>query len=69
MATENALRELAILRRKEVQALTGLSRSSIYQRLHESTFPRPVNLGRRAVGWRAADIEAWLRDPSSYRSS
>jgi prophage regulatory protein len=34
-----------------VKARTGLSRSSIYLRIAEGTFPKPVRLGRRAVGW------------------
>ena len=49
-----------ILRRKEVQAATGLSRSSIYQMMNEGRFPRPIRLGLAAVGWRLADLEAWL---------
>ncbi|UXC37331.1 helix-turn-helix transcriptional regulator [Cupriavidus gilardii] len=60
--------KLTILRRREVQSLTGLSRSTIYKRIQERTFPQPIKLGGHAVGWRAGDIEAWLQDPSSYRS-
>ena len=51
---------LSILRRKQVEEKTGLSRSTIYQRIQESTFPRPINLGARAVGWLENEIEAWL---------
>ena len=52
---------LTILRRKQVQARTGLSRSTIYVRVAEGTFPRPVSLGARAVGWIESEIEDWLR--------
>ncbi|MBW1899611.1 MAG: AlpA family transcriptional regulator [Deltaproteobacteria bacterium] len=51
---------LAILRRKQVEARTGLSRSTIYLRIQEGKFPKPVNLGPRAVGWLENEIEAWL---------
>ena len=51
---------LSILRRKQVEERTGLSRSTIYLRIQEGTFPRPVNLGARAVGWLENEIEAWL---------
>lgn len=51
---------LAILRRKQVEARTGLSRSTIYLRISEGTFPKPVNLGARAVGWLEAEIDGWL---------
>jgi prophage regulatory protein len=50
----------AFLRLPQVKARTGLSRSSIYQRAAEGTFPRPVHLGARAVGWVEADIEEWI---------
>jgi prophage regulatory protein len=51
---------LTILRRKQVQARTGLSRSTIYQRIAEGSFPKPVSLGPRAVGWLESEIEAGL---------
>jgi prophage regulatory protein len=50
----------AFLRLPQVKARTGLSRSSIYQRAADGSFPRPVNLGARAVGWVEADIEEWI---------
>ncbi|MBU0485088.1 MAG: AlpA family transcriptional regulator [Proteobacteria bacterium] len=57
----NTIQEkLSILRRKQVEKRTGLSRSTIYLRIQEGTFPRPVNLGARAVGWLENEIEAWL---------
>ncbi|PYX69729.1 MAG: AlpA family transcriptional regulator [Acidobacteria bacterium] len=49
-----------ILRLPAVKTRTGLSRSTIYLRVSEGTFPRPVSLGARAVGWLEAEIEAWL---------
>lgn len=50
-----------ILRRKQVEARTGLSRSTIYARMAENSFPRPVNLGGgRAVGWLESEIDYWL---------
>lgn len=49
-----------ILRLPEVKARTGLSRSTVYQRVAERTFPPPVNLGKRAVGWLASEIDGWL---------
>lgn len=59
---------LAILRRKQVEAETGLSKSTIYARTRAKTFPAPIQLGARAVGWRAGDIDAFLADPTGYRA-
>ncbi len=50
----------SILRLPTVQARTGLSRSTIYLRISEGGFPKPVSLGGRAVGWVEAEINAWL---------
>lgn len=60
---------LTILRRKQVEARTGLSRSAIYARLrpnpkrpgdYDPTFPKPVSVGARAVGWIEAEIDKWI---------
>jgi prophage regulatory protein len=51
---------LNILRRKQVQARTGLSRSAIYQRVKAGTFPPQVSLGERTVGWIESEINSWL---------
>ncbi|MGA3134024.1 MAG: AlpA family transcriptional regulator [Terracidiphilus sp.] len=39
---------------------TGPSRSTVYQRVSEGRFPKPVSLGARAVGWVESDIEEWI---------
>lgn len=49
----------ALLRRPEVERETGLSRSTIYERMDAGTFPRPRRIGPRAVAWPANEIEAW----------
>jgi len=49
-----------ILRRREVEARTGLARSTIYKWLARNDFPAPIALGARMVGWRERDVEAWL---------
>ncbi|WP_365816923.1 AlpA family phage regulatory protein [Desulfovibrio sp.] len=43
-----------------MQELTGLCTSAIYTGMKRGTFPRSVQLGPRAVGWRAQDIAAYL---------
>lgn len=58
----------SILRRKQVEQVVGLSRSTIYQRIKDGTFPKAVSLGGRMVGWRASDIELFLVDPAGYRT-
>lgn len=50
----------AILRRKQVEARTGLSRSSIYLAISRGNFPTPVRIGPRAVGWVESEISQWL---------
>ena len=50
-----------ILRLPQVISEVGLSRSAIYQRISEGSFPKSINLGGRAVGWLACDIQAWIK--------
>ena len=49
-----------ILRLPGVRARTGLSRSSIYLRISQGRFPKPVSLGERAVGWVESEVNEWL---------
>lgn len=58
----------SIMRRQDVEREIGLSRTTIYNRMKEGTFPAAVRLGARSVGWRVADIEAFLANPSAYRA-
>ena len=53
---------LTILRRKQVEARTGLSRSALYRRIADQTFPAPIPLGEdgRAVGWIEREVTQWL---------
>lgn len=48
-----------IYRLPEVMNMTGLSRSSIYLRISTNEFPKPVKIGRRAIGWPEDSIIAW----------
>jgi prophage regulatory protein len=43
-----------------VKDRTGLSRSTIYLRIAEGTFPKQISLGSRAVGWIESEIDEWL---------
>lgn len=49
-----------ILRLPIVKERSGLSRSSIYLRISNGTFPAPISLGGRAVGWISDEIQLWI---------
>ena len=49
-----------LLRRRQVEEITGMSRSSIYKLMQDGEFPRPVRVGPAAVRWRTSDITAWV---------
>lgn len=51
-----------MLRRKEVEAITGRSRSSIYEGMAAGTFPKPVKIGARAVAWPESVIRQWIAE-------
>lgn len=51
----------AILRRRDVQARVGLSRSALYQSVAAGTFPPPIKLGNsRSVGWVSTEVDSWV---------
>ena len=49
-----------ILRLPQVQTKTGKARASIYEGVEAGTFPKPVPLGRRAVGWLEDEVDDWI---------
>ena len=51
----------AILRWPDVYNLVGLSRSTIWRLTNSGQFPAAIQIGRRAVGWRASEIHDWLQ--------
>ncbi len=52
-------------RRTEVEEITGLSRSTIYDMMAKGEFPRPVRLTRKAVRWPESKISEWLKQLES----
>ena len=49
-----------ILRLPAVKSRTGLSRSTLYSKVAEGTFPKPISLGARAVGWVDTEVDSWV---------
>jgi prophage regulatory protein len=59
-----------IIRLWAVLALTDLSRSTVYNKIANGTFPAPVSLGPRAIGFYESEIHEWLANrPRRARSS
>ena len=58
-----------ILRLPAVLDRTGLSRSTLYRRIHEGTFPKQIALGVRTAGWRESAVSRWMQDPMSFRAA
>jgi len=54
-----------ILRRKDVESMVGLSRSTIYKLMNQGLFPKAIRLGPRAVGWRISEIENWINQQAA----
>ena len=57
-----------IIRRREVERCIGISKSALYRRIAEGTFPKPVTLsGGRAVGWIEREVAEFLARCISQR--
>ncbi len=56
-----------IVRLKTVLARTGLSRSTIYRKIGEGTFPAQLRISVNGAGWRESDINRWIADPAAWR--
>lgn len=51
----------AVLRRPEVESLTGLSRTTIYRLMAAKSFPQQRKLGPNSVGWLQGEIANWIK--------
>ena len=60
---------LRINRLPEVRARVGLSRSTIWAMCRAGTFPKPIKLGPRAVGWNEAEVTAWIEARTADRGA
>jgi prophage regulatory protein len=49
-----------IIRRPQVESLTGLSRSTIYRRMEEGSFPKSISIGGRLQGWTESSVQGWI---------
>ena len=60
---------MRVLRRPAVEAITGLSRSTIYANMQLGEFPKPIRLGPKAVGWLETEILAWIEARTAERNA
>lgn len=58
-----------IIRRSELRDVTGCSNSTIYEMIANGTFPKPIKLGPRTVGWLAEEIAAWQAERAGERDA
>ena len=58
--TERTKPAIRFLRISDVEALTGLSRTTIYDWSAQGRFPRAVRLSERAVRWIESEVEEWM---------
>ena len=56
-----------IIRFDTVRARTGLSRSTIYRKIAEGTFPAQLKISTNGAGWHESDINRWIADPAGWR--
>jgi prophage regulatory protein len=52
----------SIIKIRQVQARTGVSRSGLYQKVADGNFPKPIKLGARASGWILSEVDAWVAE-------
>ena len=56
-----------IIRLKTVLTRTGLSRSTLYRKIAEGTFPPQVKISVHGTGWHESKVDGWIADPMAYR--
>ncbi|EIN00391.1 phage transcriptional regulator [Paraburkholderia hospita] len=55
--------------RNQTPGLLPFSRATLWRRVKDGTFPRPIKLSERTTAWPTAEIRKWILDPAGYRAS
>jgi prophage regulatory protein len=66
MSYENTT--IRLISRKSVETITGLSRSTIYAKMSDNTFPKNVHVGPKSVRWVYAEVIAWIESVIKKRT-
>ena len=61
------MKQLKLMKIKEVMDCTGLGRSTLYNYISEGLFPKPVSLGARSVAWVESEVEEWILEKIEQR--
>ena len=56
-----------IIRLRTVLARTGLSRSTLYRKIADGTFPKQVPISIHGAGWYESAVNRWIANPAAYR--
>jgi prophage regulatory protein len=56
-----------IIRMRTVLDRTGLSRSTIYRKMKEGTFPAKIGISANGASWHESDVDRWVADPRGWR--
>jgi len=64
---ENQERERRVMRFREVRGTVSLSRSTVWRKVRDGSFPRPIRIGKSAVGWIASEVQDWIAEQAAAR--
>jgi predicted DNA-binding transcriptional regulator AlpA len=61
----------ALFRLEDLEELriTPFSRATLWRRVRDGVFPRPIRISENIVAWRWRDLRCWLSDPAIYRAN
>ena len=57
-----------LLRMRDVERITSLGKTTIKRKMADGTFPKPVKISTRRMGWPAYTIKAWLEERAAGRA-
>ena len=57
-----------LMRRRAVEQRTGLGTTTLYKMMNQGLFPRPLQIGARAVRWPESEIEEWISKRDRVRN-
>ena len=60
---------MRFLRVRTVVEMVGLSKSTLYARIRDGSFPRPIQIGAQTVAFLESEVFDWMKDKAARRAA
>jgi prophage regulatory protein len=64
----NSSKSEVVLKKSAVITTVGLSSPTIWRKVKDKSFPQPIHLGGRSIGWLQSEVHEWINERAALRA-